>query len=505
MLQLRDYQEKSLDGLRAGFAAGHRAQMLYLPTGGGKTEIAISMLQAAADKGHRSAMVMDRRVLCNQTSERLEKYDIDHGVLMAGHPRFLTYKSIQVCSAQTLEKRGSFPGLKLLIVDEAHGVRKSVADFIRNNEQIKVVGLSASPFTKGLGNIYSNVVSRSTTKDLVDTGRLAPLRVFIAKQIDMTGAKKVAGEWSAGEAGTRGIEITGDIVTEWLKKTLEIFGEPKKTIVFCAGVAHGKDLERQFKACGFNFVPVSYKDEDEFKKQTLIDFAKPDSKIQGLIATDILSKGFDQADVMIGISARPFTKSFSSHVQQLGRIMRPHESKTAGIWLDHSGNYLRFKDEWEALYEGGVTELDDGAEKPKAEPSDIEKEQAKCPECGSLWQSKSDMCPHCGHVRVRRNEVITLPGELHEIRIGGELAAETPHQLYQMCCWYARTHSAPDKQAGRAYYLYKGITGAKPDWDYESTPSALLSRPVQNKITQFNVAYSASLKKKRIRAYETHA
>jgi DNA repair protein RadD len=496
-LQLRDYQTASLDGLRAGFADGHRSQLLYGPCGFGKTEVAISMLAQAADKGHRSAMVMDRRVLCNQTSERLDKYEIDHGVLMAGHPRFLTYKSIQVCSAQTLEKRGAFPGLKLLIVDEAHGVRKSVADFIRNNAQVKVVGLSASPFTKGLGGLYSNVVSRTTTKAMVDAGRLAPLRVFIAKQIDMTGAKKVAGEWAPGEAGKRGIEITGDIVTEWYKKTLDIFGEPKKTIVFCAGVAHGQDLARQFKACGFNFVSVSYRDDDDTKAAVIREFSKPDSSIMGLIATDILTKGFDCADVMIGISARPFTKSFSSHVQQLGRVMRPHDGKESAVWLDHSGNYLRFQDDWEALYEGGVTELDDGAEKPKPEPSASEKEQAKCPECGSLWPSKSDICPHCGHVRVRRNEVITLPGELHEIRIGGEVAAETPFQLYQMCCWYARTHSAPDKQPGRAFYLYKGITGSQPEWDYESTPSALLSRPVQNKITQFNVAYAASLKKKR--------
>jgi DNA repair protein RadD len=496
-LQLRDYQTASLDGLRAGFADGHRSQLLYGPCGFGKTEVAISMLAQAADKGHRSAMVMDRRVLCNQTSERLDKYNIDHGVLMAGHARYLTYKSIQVCSAQTLEKRGAFPGLKLLIVDEAHGVRKSVADFIRNNEQVKVVGLSASPFTKGLGGLYSNVVSRTTTKAMVDAGRLAPLRVFIAKQIDMTGAKKVAGEWAPGEAGKRGIEITGDIVTEWYKKTLDIFGEPKKTIVFCAGVAHGQDLARQFKACGFNFVSVSYRDDDDTKAAVIREFSKPDSSIMGLIATDILTKGFDCADVMIGISARPFTKSFSSHVQQLGRVMRPHDGKEAAVWLDHSGNYLRFQDDWEALYEGGVTELDDGAEKAKPEPSDSEKEQAKCPECGSLWSSKSDICPHCGHVRVRRNEVITLPGELHEIRIGGEVAAETPFQLYQMCCWYARTHSNPDKQPGRAFYLYKGITGSQPEWDYESTPSALLSRPVQNKITQFNVAYAASLKKKR--------
>ena len=66
---------------------------------------------------------------------------------------------------------------------------------------------------------------------------------------------------------------------------------------------------------------------------TIEEFAKPDSEIHGLIATDILTKGFDVSDVMIGVSARPFSKSFSSHVQQLGRVMRPHEGKEFAVWL----------------------------------------------------------------------------------------------------------------------------------------------------------------------------
>jgi len=80
-LELRSYQQDGLEKLREGFAAGHRAQMLYLGTGGGKTEMAIALLEATKKKLNRSAMILDRIVLCNQTSERLDKYNIDHGVL----------------------------------------------------------------------------------------------------------------------------------------------------------------------------------------------------------------------------------------------------------------------------------------------------------------------------------------------------------------------------------------------------------------------------------------
>lgn len=464
MLTLRPYQDLSMEGLREGFAAGHRCQMLYLPTGGGKTEIAISMLAATAEKDNNVAMVLDRRVLCDQTSNRLEKYGIDHGVLMAAHWRYRPDRKIQICSAQTLEKRGSFPGLKLLIVDEAHNTRKSVSAFIKNHPHIKVVGLSASPFTKGLGSIYTNVVSRSTTRELVDMGMLSSLRVFLAKEIDMTGAKKVAGEWSDRDATERGIKITGDIVAEWVKKTHEIFGMPKKTIVFCAGVAHGEDLSRKFAEAGYNFVCLSYRDDDEFKKEAIRDFAKPDSEIHGLIATDILTKGFDQADVMIGISARPFTKSFSSHVQQLGRVMRPHEEKDAAIWLDHSGNFLRFRDQWEALYSGGVDELDDGAEKAKPEPTDKQKEAAKCSRCGALWPGNSDVCVHCGMVRARKNDVVAVPGEMLELQ--GQATKEKYSSEFKKS-WYWQMLSlleSKGKNTNRAYHLYKEKFGTYPAW-----------------------------------------
>ena len=333
-MELFGYQERILDALRDAFREGHRAVCLVAPTGAGKTEMAIELLGAVANKGNRGAMVLDRIVLCEQTSNRLDKYGIDHGVMQAGHWRFRADRPIQVCSAQTLEKRGSLPGMRLLIVDECHQTRRQIAEFIKQNRHsVLVVGLTATPFTKGLGKIYSKAVSAVSTRELVDVGRLAPLRVYIAKEVDMTGAKKVAGEWSSNEAEARSMVITGDVVSEWVKKTNEVFGGPRKTVVFASGVKHAADLAQQFGEAGYNFVSLSYKDDDEFKADAIREFAKPDTSIHGLIATDILTKGFDVPDVMVGISARPFSKSLASHVQQMGRVMRSNPGKEFGLWL----------------------------------------------------------------------------------------------------------------------------------------------------------------------------
>ena len=485
-LELREYQSSSLDGLRKGFAAGYKAQMLYLPTGGGKTECAIALLDATNKKGNRAAMILDRIILCDQTSQRLEKYDIDHGVLQAGHWRYRPAERIQVCSAQTLEKRGSFPGLTLMIVDEAHAMRTQTVEFIKNNPDIKVIGLSASPFTKGLGNVYEHVVSTVTTKELVDQKVLCPLRVFVAKEIDMTGAKKVAGEWSQAESTKRGMQITGDIVSEWIKKTHEIFGKPRKTIIFCSGVEHGTDLSKKFAAEGYNFISVSYQDDGDFKRDVIEDFSKPDTEIHGLIATDILTKGFDVPDVMIGVSARPFSKSLSSHVQQMGRVMRGCAGKEFALWLDHSGNYLRFREEWDEIYNNGVHELDDGREKAKKEKTDKEKEAAKCPKCGHLWTVGADSCLHCGYTREKRSLVEEVPGEMEELKQAP--SRESKQEWWSMCHYMVKYGGWSNSRALATYrdkfgVWPKGLTDSvkPPDVAFEKAIKAALIRYLKGK------------------------
>jgi superfamily II DNA or RNA helicase len=454
-LQLREHQMRVIEELREGFRKGYKSQLLYAPTGAGKTEIAIYLMKAAREKCKRSAMVMDRIVLVDQTSMRLTKYNLPHGVYQSNHWKWDPTELIQICSAQTLERRENMPGTSLLIIDECHVQRRQINEFIKNNPHISVIGLTATPFTKGLGDVYENVVTGATTSWLVDNSWLTPIKVFIAKEIDMSGAKKVAGEWAQDEVTTRGMKITGDIVEEWIKKTHEIYGKPEKTIVFCSGVAHGADLVQQFARHGYNFVSISYKDNDDFKRQAIEDFARPETEIHGLIATDILTRGFDVPDVKIGVSARPFSKSLSSHVQQMGRVMRPHHSKEFALWLDFSGNYLRFRDEWDQLYAEGVKDLDDTVEKAKKEPSPREKEASKCPKCSFLWPKSADMCPACGHVRERRNQVSSVAGEMEELVSGAK--RDVKQKFYSELIAYAMSKGYNPNWAKHKYKARFGV------------------------------------------------
>ena len=255
------------------------------------------------------------------------------------------------------------------------------------------------------------------------------------------------------------MQITGDVVAEWIKKTHEIFGRPRKTIVFCAGVDHGIDLSRKFAEQGYNFISISYRDDGDFKKEVIEDFAKPDTEIHGLIATDILTKGFDVPDVMIGVSARPFSKSLSSHIQQMGRVMRSNASnpddKPFALWLDHSGNYLRFRKDWDKLFDEGVTTLPEGGETAKKEPTEREKKESKCPKCGGLWPKGSDTCSYCGHVKVRLSQIQSVPGELFEV--SGAKKGTDNREFYRQLLCYSKSRNYKDGWAAHKYKEKFGV------------------------------------------------
>ena len=459
MLELRPHQIEVVNKIDQGFLDGHRAQLLYAPTGFGKTEVAIQLMQNISKQYKRVAMVMDRIVLVNQTSTRLARYQIQHGVMQSDHWRYRPTERIQICSAQTLEKRDNFPDLDYLIIDECHVQRRSVVKFIEENPELRVIGLTATPFTAGLGDVYSHVVGASSTESLIDNGWLMPMKIFISKEIDMTGVTKVAGEWSQDQVTERGMKITGDIVTEWIKKTNEIFGGPKKTVVFCAGVAHGRDLEQQFAKQGYNFKSISYLEEDDYKREIIEDFGKPDTSIHGLIATDILTRGFDVPDVLIGVSARPFSKSFSSHVQQMGRVMRPSPEKKFGVWLDHGGNYLRFRSDWDKLFDEGVTELETGGEKAKKELTDKEKKESYCPKCSSLWVKGYGSCLNCGYERPQRSGISSVPGQLEELLTSQKTKTNETQTFYSELLYFCKMRGYKD---GWAAHKYKEKYGSFP-------------------------------------------
>jgi DNA repair protein RadD len=423
-----------------------------------------SMIRSAMEKGSRIMFICERRILVDQFSAHLDRAGIDHGVLMAGHWRFRPDRQVQVASAQTIERMESLPTTDIVFIDELHAcMRKSIINMLERQPKLRVVGATATPFHPVIGKYFTNVVSVTSMADLVKEKFLVPFRVFVAKEIDTSGLKVVAGEWKKDDLEKRGQQIVGDVVADYIRISNQVFGGYRKTICFSCGIAHGAELAQKFNEAGINAVQISSEDNEEYRDEVLKDFARPDSEIKVVISVAILSRGFDQSDVDYVILARPLKKSFSEHVQMVGRGARIHPGKEMCVIQDNSGNWLRFADDWDKLYHDGVQELGQGQDaKPKKEPSQEQKDACKCPKCSMVWAG-GDTCLNCGFVRVKRNEVIAIPGEMVEIgaskRKADKFSPEFKADFYAQLLGYADDRGY---KPGWAFYQYKDRFGVQP-------------------------------------------
>lgn len=464
MIEHREYQSRSIESLRQGWRDGHVRQVFVAPTGSGKSVVMLQIIEKAIEKGSRCMFICERRTLVEQFSAHLDRNGIEHGILMAKHWRYNPQALVQVASAQTLERMEYWPAIDFVFLDELHVLmRKSIVNMIEAMPKLKMIGSTATPFNPLIPKYFTKVVSEVTMKELVDTNKLVPFRVFVAHEIDTKGVKIVAGEYQKDELEERGMKIIGDVVSDYVKLSHDIFGGYRKTICFSCGINHGAELARKFNEVGVNAIQLASGVDEDYRAEVMKEFAKPDSSIDMLISVDMLARGYDQTDIEHVILARPLRKSFSQHVQMVGRGARSHEGKEKCVIQDNSGNWLRFHDDWDKLYHEGVTELSgEQDKKPRKEPTEREKKQSKCPKCGCIL-GNSRTCPHCGYVREMKNDAVEAAGEMLELtsKKAQKFDSETKEFWYQQMLGYCK---AKGKNEGAAYHWYQTKFGVKPVW-----------------------------------------
>ena len=488
----RLFQQSAHEALRQGFREGHRCQVIAAPTGAGKSYLGLRIAHEALQKGRRVTFLCDRTTLINQTSAAADDYGLNaHGIVQANHPRRDSSLPFQIASIQTIDKREFWPQTDVLIVDEAHTLHKAWVEYAAQTKAV-VIGLTATPFTKGMGQIFTRLVNATTVHDLTQSGVLVPMRVLSCTRADMTGAALTkSGEWSDQAAEERGMGIIGDVIREW-----QMHAENRKTIVFAATIAHSKALCAEFIEAGV-MAAVFTSETPTHERETLVkEFGKPNAMLRVLVSVEALAKGFDVPDVGCVVDARPLRKSLSTFIQMIGRGLRcsPATGKTDCLLLDHSGNIVRFADDFERIYHDGVESLDDGAKLDKTVRKDEpgEYEAKACPSCGHAPFSKR--CMSCGFEKPVAAVETAVAGVMREIVIGTgrsrKVLADSAGGLWAQLCSYVKTHNAPDKQYWRAKCLFREMTGQLPPqaWDL-AAPLVPVSAAVTSKIKSLNIAW----------------
>ena len=214
------HQERAIAGLRQSLTSKRKRPMLQMPTGSGKTLTSAHIVAGALGKGKRVAFCVPRKTLVDQTVREFEREGISAiGVMQAAHLRTDSRQPIQICSAQTLARRER-PDVDLVIVDEAHEMHRSILMWIADCPSIPFIGLSATPWQRGMGKHYDDLLIPTTTRELIEADFLSDFVAYGPSDPDLSGVSTKRGDYDQDELADAmdTVEITADIIATWLER-----------------------------------------------------------------------------------------------------------------------------------------------------------------------------------------------------------------------------------------------------------------------------------------------
>jgi superfamily II DNA or RNA helicase len=480
------HQQKALDLLRDSVRTRHKRPVINMPTAAGKTVLAAHVVVGARGKDNRVAFLVPAINLIDQTFNRFSENGIDPadmGIVQANHPWKRPSAPIQICSVQTIAKRG-WPVVDIIVVDEAHLMHEATKKWMLAEPGKLFIGLTATPWAKGMADLWDDLIQPTSIRQLIDEGRLCNFKAFAPSHPDLSKVRTIAGDYHEGElADVMGEKkLVADIVQTWLMKA-----GGRKTLVFCVNRAHAGQIHDEFMAQGVRSEYVDAFTPRVERAEIIKRLEKGETQVICSIGT--MTTGVDIPPVDCIQYARP-TKSEILYVQSIGRGLRAHPGKDHLLILDHSDTTLRLGTVDQIRHD----RLRDG--KPGKSASDDEKKlplPKECPSCGMLIPVKVKLCPNCGQAPKWSSAIETVDGELIELGVHSAAAkydgwryGKQPRDwtladksaFYSELRAYGRDHGYAE---GWAAHQYRERLGAWPD--HPSIRYAALLSPTRDTLS----------------------
>ena len=399
--ELRDYQRESVDGLYNYWAskAGDNP-LIVAPTGSGKTAILAQIIKDAMSYPDTRVLVVThvKELLEQGASGLLKLYpEADFGIYSAGLKQKVLNKPITFAGIQSVWERAydMVPAPDLVLIDEAHLLPKNsetrynrfIADLKICNPDVKVVGLTATPYRldsgylhKGKGAIFDGIAHDIPISLLMDQGYLSPvISKGGLKQIDLTGVGKRGGEFIESELATAASDP--ELIESTVKEVVKLASDRKSWLVFSSGVNHAHLLADEFDRHGIDVGVVTGTDSSAVREKTIADFKS--GKLKCLINVNVLTTGFDYPEVDAIVMCRA-TASCGLYIQCIGRGTRVAEGKENCLVLDYGSNVERH----------GF--IDKVKPKDKMGGGDGEAPVKQCESCQTIVHAAAKICPECG-------------------------------------------------------------------------------------------------------------
>jgi len=410
MIQLRKYQDKSINALRTNILSGIKKMILCAPTGAGKTIMFTYMVARSLEKGKRCLIVTDRTELLSQAGGSLEKFGIKPIEIKPNKKLKSLNGVIYVGMAQTLKRRikdemyiSFLSDLDLIIFDECH--KQEFNDLMKYiAEKTIVVGATATPHREGnqesLDLFYKDIVEVTSISELINLGYLAIPHTFGVK-VDLSKVRTKGGEYDQDQVAKvyDEVKMYHGVYENYIRLTPN-----KKGIIFASNVASSIQLVQNFKSKG---LPIEHIDGNTpaYERKRILDWFRntPNALISNV---GILNAGFDEPNIEVVILYRA-TKSISLFLQMCGRGSRVTEIKKDFTILDFGNN----------IHRHGFWEQERNWTLKKKKKKEGLPPIKDCPECGALIPARLMECPECKHIfqKTEREEEEELIIELSKL------------------------------------------------------------------------------------------
>jgi DNA repair protein RadD len=406
-MQLRPYQLEAVNLVYRFLRERDDNPCVVIPTGGGKTPVLATICRDAVQLWNgRVAVVSHVKELLEQSAEKLRAIapDVPVGIYSAGLKRRDLGYAVTIAGIQSIYKRACDLGpVNLVIVDEAHLIpaddegmyRQFLADAKVVNPELRVIGLTATPFRMRTGMICSSdgvlneVCFDIGVRELIVQGYLCPLRTKSgAHKPDYANLHVRAGEFVANEV--EDLMDTDDLVGAAVDEVVAESKDRTAVLIFASGVRHARHVagaltSRHGIECGF----ISG-DTAANERATLLKRFRSGG-LRFLVNVNVLTTGFDAPNVDCVVLLRP-TMSPGLYYQMVGRGFRLNEGKADCLVLDFGGNVMRH---------GPVDAI---RLKDRAPNAGGEAPAKECPKCKALIATGYAACPDCGFVFPEREK-----------------------------------------------------------------------------------------------------
>ncbi len=377
---LRSYQRDAVKATVEHFRKSDESAVIVLPTGAGKSLVIAELARLAKRKILVLAHVKE---LVEQNHAKYQGYGLTASVYSAGLKQKNTSQQVTFASIQSVARNldAFSEAYSLVIIDECHRVNGEVDENLglgtsedlsprasttesqyiqlirklkEHNSELKVLGLTATPYRMGIGWIYRYHYHGYTRADdarpflrciyelplnyMIKNKYLTPPKVVDAAitHYDFSSLNANSnGQYNEREVNellSRYPRVTQGIV-EQVKMLANGHPNRQGIMVFAASVKHAKEIAGYLPAAETALITG---DTPHGERSELISRFKS-RELKFLVNVAVLTTGFDAPHVDMIAILRP-TESVSLYQQIVGRGLRLSDGKTDCLVIDYAGN-----------------------------------------------------------------------------------------------------------------------------------------------------------------------